>query len=519
VKIIVRLLIAALMLTAASASSFAQEYPKPTGYVNDFAGLLSQDQKQKLEGELADFDAKTTNELAVVTVPSLQGYSVESYAKGLATTWGIGKKNKDNGILFLIAPKEHKARIEPAEGVVSVLTDSVARDIMNNDILPQFKTANLNAGIVGGAHAIMSRFQEKAVVAPASPVAAEYHSRTFLSVTLVFVVIVIVVFTGLFISEKVKYKRGNLSLLKRQRTKLDLVSAAHPETGRILEVLRTNHPSTNWEDVKKNFDAIDIGSMESEYSALVTLCNGKWSQMPEVRDRLYALAKRTDGAYAALEHVCGRLKQVGAALAGSELLLRSLPALIASTRTAAQDEDVLPEIRPALEAASAQFDEAKSEAAQQPLNTINWLDVQAKLKAVSTAMTKAQKDVEDNKKLAIKAREEGPELLKKLPQLLAAAEKKVGDSDRRKAAFQTATAKYNEAQAAANNGNLVNWLIVYLLVNDAISSANAASGADHSYSSTRNDDWSSTSSTPSPGPSFTDFGGGAGFGGGVTGSW
>src|SRR5262245_15009816 len=104
-------LTAASLLVAAVATVAAVDFPKPLGYVNDFAGVLSGDAKEELVALLRETERKTTVEMAVTTVASLDGLSVEEYANKLFHAWGIGKRGRDNGVLLLVAPSERKVRI------------------------------------------------------------------------------------------------------------------------------------------------------------------------------------------------------------------------------------------------------------------------------------------------------------------------------------------------------------------------------------------------------------------------
>jgi uncharacterized protein len=112
-----------------------QQYPKPSGYVNDFAGLLSHDQGAALNSELAAFEKRTTVEIAVVTVPSLKGHNVEDYTRGLAKEWGVGKAGRNNGVVFLIAPNERKMRIS-----LDQQSPGACLPGWSVHCLPQFKT-------------------------------------------------------------------------------------------------------------------------------------------------------------------------------------------------------------------------------------------------------------------------------------------------------------------------------------------------------------------------------------------
>jgi uncharacterized protein len=98
--------------------------PEPQGYVNDFANLLSAGVEESLEATLAQYEAETTNELAVVTIKTLGGKSIEEYSISLAEKWGVGQKDKDNGAVILVAETEREIRIEVGYGLEPVLTDA-----------------------------------------------------------------------------------------------------------------------------------------------------------------------------------------------------------------------------------------------------------------------------------------------------------------------------------------------------------------------------------------------------------
>lgn len=132
----------------------ALEFHKPTGFVNDFAQVLSSETRESVESDLVSFEKETTVEIAVVTVKSLEGTTIEDYAARLFEDWKIGKKEKDNGILLLVAPNERKVRIEVGYGLEPVLTDARAGRIIREKIIPEFKEDNFGKGIVEGVEAI-----------------------------------------------------------------------------------------------------------------------------------------------------------------------------------------------------------------------------------------------------------------------------------------------------------------------------------------------------------------------------
>jgi uncharacterized protein len=125
-----------------------------TRAVHDFANLLSADQIGRLESLIDDVERKTTAEIAVVTVNSLDGMTVDDYGYELFNTWKIGQKDLNNGVLLVVAPNERRMRIEVGYGLEPLLTDSRCGEIRDNQLLPKFREGNFAAGIEDGTHAI-----------------------------------------------------------------------------------------------------------------------------------------------------------------------------------------------------------------------------------------------------------------------------------------------------------------------------------------------------------------------------
>ncbi len=127
-------------------SAFALSFPKPAGYVSDFAGLYSSGFKSNLETDLSAFEKTTGVEIAVVTIKTLDGSDIDSYAVKLFEDWKIGKKGKDNGLLLLIAKEDRKIRIEVGYGLEPYITDGRSGEIIRNLMSPEFKKENYEGG-------------------------------------------------------------------------------------------------------------------------------------------------------------------------------------------------------------------------------------------------------------------------------------------------------------------------------------------------------------------------------------
>lgn len=153
---------AVFLLAFASGSNIFAEIPsdallarlKPVGIVNDFAGILNADQKNALEQRIKEVEKKTGAEIAIVTVDSMEGGEINDFTHKLFNRWGIGKKGKDNGVMFLVALKDRKARIEVGYGLEPILPDALAGRILNEQVFPAFKQNRHADGIAAGTSRI-----------------------------------------------------------------------------------------------------------------------------------------------------------------------------------------------------------------------------------------------------------------------------------------------------------------------------------------------------------------------------
>lgn len=125
-----------------------------TQRVHDFSSVLSAEQRSELETLCRSVEAATTAQFAIVTVPSLDGQTIEEYANELFNDWGIGRRDLNNGVLLLVAPNERRMRIEVGRGLEPLLTDSLCGEIRDEFIIPPFKQGQLAVGIRDGAKEI-----------------------------------------------------------------------------------------------------------------------------------------------------------------------------------------------------------------------------------------------------------------------------------------------------------------------------------------------------------------------------
>src|SRR5262249_36915077 len=121
----------ALWLAVCAVAAFALDFPALTGRVVDQANIMSADSRAEVAAKLKDLEDKSTIQLVVATVPSLQDSDIETYANQLFRSWRLGQAQKNNGVLLLVAPAEHKVRIEVGYGLEGTLTDALCSTIIS----------------------------------------------------------------------------------------------------------------------------------------------------------------------------------------------------------------------------------------------------------------------------------------------------------------------------------------------------------------------------------------------------
>ena len=128
--------------------------PVPFRFVNDQAQMLAPADAKKLESGLRRYADKTGTQVVVVTVPSLGGREVADYGRALGTAWGVGQRDKNNGLVVLLSAQEHKVTIQPGSGLKSTITPAVTSRVIN-EMTPSFKQGNYFAGLRTGLNTLM----------------------------------------------------------------------------------------------------------------------------------------------------------------------------------------------------------------------------------------------------------------------------------------------------------------------------------------------------------------------------
>ena len=153
-----------IVLTAVSLA--AQNLPKPAGRITDLANIIDSATESELDTRLNELERTTSSEVAVVTVPSLDGVTVEDYAVRLFKEWGIGQSKTDNGVLVLVAPNEREMRIEVGYGLEGVLPDGLAGQIIRENFTPRFRDNDYSGGIRDGVGRVIDVVEKQQVLSP-----------------------------------------------------------------------------------------------------------------------------------------------------------------------------------------------------------------------------------------------------------------------------------------------------------------------------------------------------------------
>lgn len=145
-----------LLICALPSAVFAYVSPGPaTGFVNDFAHVISDATEQELETQLSSHQQETSNEVTIVTVPTIGDDYIEHYAVELFEEWGIGTEKNDNGVLVLLAVADRKVRIEVGYGLEGALPDSIADSIIRTQMVPALKNADYDTAARSASQAIV----------------------------------------------------------------------------------------------------------------------------------------------------------------------------------------------------------------------------------------------------------------------------------------------------------------------------------------------------------------------------
>lgn len=144
-----------LLATLVARAQDIPARPNPPRLVNDLAGIMSAEERSRLEQKLVAYDDSTSNQVVILTVPTLNDYPIEEYALRLFRSWGIGNKKTNNGVLIIAGINDHKVRIEVGYGLEGAIPDITANQIIQHDIAPNFRSGDYYQGFDAAAASVI----------------------------------------------------------------------------------------------------------------------------------------------------------------------------------------------------------------------------------------------------------------------------------------------------------------------------------------------------------------------------
>jgi len=159
-----------MLFAAAPAQAQLQPVPKLTGHLVDNAGMLDAAQQARLEAVLADYEAKTGSQIAILTVKTTEPEAIEQFSIRVVEAWKLGRKGVDDGVLLMVAPGNPTAlrrlRIEAGRGVQGSLTDAQSKRVLQDVIAPHFREKHYYEGLVAGVGALATLLNKEQFPAP-----------------------------------------------------------------------------------------------------------------------------------------------------------------------------------------------------------------------------------------------------------------------------------------------------------------------------------------------------------------
>ncbi|MBN2281941.1 MAG: TPM domain-containing protein [Candidatus Marinimicrobia bacterium] len=202
-----KIFFAPLLIFLVFSQLLALKVPPLKSRVTDLHGLLTTHEEYRIEQTLSDFENRTSNQIAVLIIPSLEGESIEEFSITVADQWKLGDKEKENGALLLISVNDRKVRIEVGYGLEGALTDLIAGSIIRHDIAPAFQSGNYYQGIAKAVNSMMLATQNEYT----APERKQTYRKDFRSTSgsLIFFILIFI----LPIFARAKRRGGNNALI------------------------------------------------------------------------------------------------------------------------------------------------------------------------------------------------------------------------------------------------------------------------------------------------------------------
>jgi uncharacterized protein len=142
--------------TESKANAGEKKFPEPIGWVNDFEEVIDSAEEDKLTKLIVAHNLKTSNQISIVTISSIAPYQyLAEYAKDISNAWGVGEKDKNNGVTIIYSKALHEVRIATGYGIENKLTDRMCQKIVNELMIPPFKVGNYGKGLIDGVTEII----------------------------------------------------------------------------------------------------------------------------------------------------------------------------------------------------------------------------------------------------------------------------------------------------------------------------------------------------------------------------
>ncbi len=498
-----------------ASAGLAVDYPKAVEgkYLYDTAGILTAQEYKDLNAELVSYQQRTTNEVAVVTTQSLQGQSLEDYARGLFNFWGVGRADVNNGVLILLSLDENDRGvwIQPGDGVAGDINgDSIA----NDDMIPYFKNQEWSAGLNAGVDAVIDALPANWPAATTSaqapnsvPVSGGQAATSsgdgsgFLYLIAIIVAIIIVLLIAKSVlSSKARAKKEaeekeqkeaafrarNLATVKNLRDQLDSLGNMLIAAQKSLDKLKASYPQAVWGGLDSVFKEINANTLKAAGLEL-DLAEAD-AQKNEERQKIGEELAEAGEKIASYIRICADteklLKKADQAKGEAQSALAHLPERIAEAQEAMKGKDVTDKARGMLSPAEERFSALSAEYEGKDPKEIDWIRANTELQEMSNAVSGAVTQAREDQELAERARTEGPKMLAQMDDIKRQLDEKEAayrDSNTAQAEIAAAREKITEVQQLSSGRDPTDWLTTYMMLNAINSHNNEADRAHHAH--------------------------------------
>lgn len=480
-KIIERICGLALLIVILLAfqSGFAQNYPEFVGYVNDYAHILSAPQASSLNQELRDFDNRTTIELALVTVNSIGNENPQDYAVNIANHWGVGKRDKNNGIVFLVAMESHDIWIEVGPGLSDQFSDSQVQQIVDNVVIPQFKAGRPDLGVINGVHSIMSHFEgvstSNTSPVPSSPKNQDIGNPNIFKYSVLWLVLIISSILSALGISRWRQAKKNRSKINELRKLLDELLDREAAALEALKELKANYVPSIWKSAEETFNLVDHEKLELELLSAERAANRELISANTAQSQISELESSLEKAQKNIDAPISKLAEAKRAQQESAAILAGLDGAFLQAEKETAGGQISMATRMNLETARHNYQELLS-ISKQPSNAIDWTLLFERLVKLHDAVEQVSKDAVRDRAIAEKIQGQDPdELLAKMKKNLDDAEKELDKSYEARQDLEAARAEYDRAQEYRSGR--INLIDLYLI--NSVINRNIERGHEH----------------------------------------